>query len=319
MTDTPTPTPTTTPPPPRRRDLVLQKLPAKTRVWREFKRACLMVIGAALTAFGYVVFQVPFNIAAGGLTGVAIIINYFTGWPLGLMFWAMNIPLLVLGYFYLGRWPFLLRTLFAATVFSVLIDLFEANLPIWLTSYPLTDDILLNAIYGGIVGGIGLGMIFRAGSTIGSTGIIGRILQRRTGQPLSQVYFYTDGTIILVAGLVFGWDIALYAFLLLFISGMASDYTMEGPSSTRTATIITDRPQDVADGLITRLNRGASFWEITGGFTGRKRYLVLCTITRSQVADLTQVVADIDHAAFVTIGVSHQALGAGFLPLRRQT
>lgn len=311
MTNTPNSTP------PRRRDVVLQKLPAKTRVWREFKRAWLMIFGAVLAAFGYVVFQVPFNIAAGGLTGAAIIINEFTGWPLGLMFWAMNIPLLILGYFYLGRWPFLLRTLFTATIFSILIDLFEANLPHWLNSYPLTNDILLNAIYGGIVGGIGLGLIFRAGSTIGSTGIIGRIVQRRTGQPLSQVYFYTDGTIILVAGLVFGWDIALYAFLLLFISGMASDYTMEGPSSTRTATIITDQPQAIADGLIKRLSRGASYWEITGGYTGRKRYLVLCTITRSQVADLTQVVGDIDQAAFVTIGISHQALGAGFSPLRR--
>jgi uncharacterized membrane-anchored protein YitT (DUF2179 family) len=302
----------------QRRERILRKLPAKTLVWREFKRAWLMVIGAALTAFGYVMFQVPFNIAAGGLTGVAIIINHFTGWPLGLMFWAMNVPLLILGYFHLGRWPFLLRTLFAATVFSVLVDLFEASLPQRLASYPLTSDVLLSAIYGGIVGGIGLGLIFRAGSTIGSTGIIGRILQRRTGQPLSQVYFYTDGTIILVAGVVFGWDIALYAFLLLFVSGLASDYTLEGPSSTRTATIITDRPQDVAAGLITRLNRGASYWEVTGGYTGRKRYLVLCTITRSQVADLTQVVADIDNAAFITIGISHQALGVGFSPLRQR-
>jgi uncharacterized membrane-anchored protein YitT (DUF2179 family) len=303
--------------PRQRRERFLQKLPAKTRVWREFKRAWLMVIGAALTAFGYVMFQVPFNIAAGGLTGVAIIINHFTGWPLGLMFWVMNVPLLILGYFHLGRWPFLLRTLFAATVFSVLVDLFETSLPQIVTSYPLTDDVLLSAIYGGIMGGIGLGLIFRAGSTIGSTGIIGRILQRRTGQPLSQVYFYTDGSIILVAGLVFGWDIALYAFLLLFISGLASDYTMEGPSSTRTATIITDRPQDIADGVIVRLNRGASYWKITGGYTGRERYLVLCTITRSQVADLIQVVADIDETAFVTIGISHQAMGIGFSPLRQ--
>lgn len=300
----------------RRRERILQKLPTKTWLWREFKRMWLMVIGAILTAYGYVVFQVPFNIAAGGLTGVAIIINAFTGWPLGLLFWVMNVPLLILGYFYLGRWPFLIRTLFAATIFSLFIDLFETYLPVVLNRYPLTDDVLLNAVYGGIVGGIGLGLIFRAGSTIGSTGIIGRILQQRTGQPLSQVYFYTDGTIILVAGVVFGWDIALYAFLLLFLSGLASDYTMEGPSSTRTATIITDQPQVVADGLITRLNRGASFWEITGGYTGQKRYLVMCTITRSQVADLTQVVADIDERAFVTIGVSHQALGAGFSPLR---
>ena len=285
------------------------------KVWHHIRVNLFMIVGAGLAAFGYAMFQVPYNIAAGGISGISIIVNHFVGWPVGLLFWLLNLPLLALGFFYLGRWGFLLRTLVAATIFSIATDLFVAYMPQWLSQYPLTDDLLLTTIYGGIVGGIGGGLIYRSGGTMGGTGIIGRIIQNKTGQPLSQVYFYTDGITILVAGLVFGWPIALYGFLMLFLNGLASDYTLEGPSSARTATIITNSPQAVIDELMVHLHRGVSFWKVTGGFTGQTRYLVLCTITRPQVAQMKRLVAKVDPHAFVTIGVSHEAMGAGFTPM----
>ncbi|MAU02158.1 MAG: membrane protein [Anaerolineaceae bacterium] len=285
------------------------------KVWYQTRLTFLMIAGACLAAFAYAMFQVPFNIVAGGVSGISIIVNHFAGWPVGLIFWLLNLPLLVVGFFYLGRWGFLLRTLVAATIFSIATDVFVVYMPQWLSQYPVTDDLLLNTIYGGIVGGIGGGLIYRAGGTMGGTGIIGRIIQKKTGQPLSQVYFYTDGLIILLAGLLFGWHIALYGFLMLFLNGLASDYTLEGPSSARTATIITNHPQAVIDELMVHLHRGVSFWEVTGGFTGQKRYLVLCTITRPQVGEMKQLVAKADPHAFVTIGVSHEAMGAGFTPM----
>ena len=283
--------------------------------WYQIRLTIVMVVGACLAAFAYAMFQVPFNIVAGGVSGISIIVNHFVGWPVGLTFWLLNLPLLVVGFFYLGRWGFLFRTLIASTIFSIATDVFLLYMPQWLSQYPLTDDLLLNTIYGGIVGGIGGGLIYRAGGTMGGTGIIGRIIQKKTGQPLSQVYFYTDGFIILLAGLLFGWHIALYGFLMLFLNGLASDYTLEGPSSARTATIITNSPQAVIDELMVHLHRGVSFWEVTGGFTGQKRYLVLCTITRPQVGEMKQLVARVDPNAFVTIGVSHEAMGAGFTPM----
>lgn len=285
------------------------------KFWYQTRINLLMVIGACMAAFGYAMFQVPNNIAAGGVSGISIIVNHFVGWPVGLLYWVLNLPLLVLGFFYLGRWAFLLRTLVAVTVFSIATDFFVVYMPNWLNQYPLTTDLLLNTIYGGIVGGIGGGLIYRAGGTMGGTGIIGRIIQQKTGQPLSQVYFYTDGLTIIAAGVVFGWDIALYGFLMLFLNGLASDYTLEGPSSARTATIITNKPEAVVAELMVHLHRGVSYWEVTGGFTGQTRYLVLCTVTRPQVGQVKQLVAQTDPEAFVTIGVSHEAMGAGFTPM----
>lgn len=275
-----------------------------------------LLLGTVLSALGYSLFQVPFNIAAGGVSGIAIIINHFTDWPIGAMYLVMNIPLLVLGYYYLGGWRFLVRTLIAVVIFSTAVDLFNVYLPGWVIQFPLTEDVLLNAIYGGIVGGVGAGLVYRSGGTMGGTSIIGRILQQRTGIPLSQVFLYTDGIIIVTAGLVFGWEIALYALLTLFLGGLASDYTLEGPSSVRTATIITDKPDAIAQALIQVLGRGVSQWQITGAYTGEAHTMLLCTVYRPQVNDLKQVVAETDKQAFVVIGTAHQALGQGFMPLK---
>ncbi len=285
------------------------------KFWVQVRLYVLMLTGACLAAFGYAMFQVPHNIAAGGVSGISIIVNHFIGWPVGLLFWLLNLPLLVLGFFNLGRWSFLLRTLIAATIFSIATDIFIANMPHLLSQFPLTNDLLLTTIYGGIVGGIGSGLIYRSGGSMGGTGIIGRIIQKKTGLPLSQVYFYTDGLTILAAGLIFGWDISLYGFLMLFLNGLATDYTLEGPSRTRTATIITNHPQIVVEELLVHLHRGVSYWEVTGGFTGQKRYLVLCTVTRPQVSLVKKSVADVDPEAFLTIGVSHEAMGSDFTPM----
>lgn len=288
----------------------------RRRIWGEIQRYLLVLVGVILAALGYSLFQVPYNIAAGGVGGISIIINHFTGWPVGTLYLVMNIPLLILGYFHLGRWPFVVRTILAVFIFSIATDLFIAYLPTVLENHPLTRDILLSAIYGGLVGGVGGGLVYQAGGTIGGTGIIGRIIQQKTGAPLSQVYLYTDGVIILTAGAVFGWEVALYALLTLVLAGMASDYTLEGPSSVRTATIITNQPALLAQALLTGLGRGVSQWPITGSYTGQTHAMLICTIYRPQVNDLKQIVSQVDPTAFVTIGVAHQAFGRGFHPLK---
>lgn len=295
----------------------LRKLFAGLNIKQGIKTLLFLTLGTLIAAFGYALFQVPYNIAAGGIGGLSIIINYFTGWPVGTLYLLMNIPLLVLGFFYLGRWSFVIRTMLAVIIFSTATDLFLLYLPNLLITYPLTNDTLLAAMYGGIVGGVGVGLVYRAGATIGGTGIVGRIIQRKQGIPLSQIYLYTDGLIVLAAGVIFGWEIALYALLALFLSGITADYTLEGPSSVRTATIITNQPERLSEALMVDLGRGVSQWEITGSYTGQSHAMLTCTIYRPQVSDLKRTVAEVDPQAFVTIGVAHQALGAGFIPLKR--
>ena len=281
----------------------------------ELRRLLLVLIGAGISALGFSLFQVPYNIAAGGVSGIAILINHFTGWPIAAMYLAMNVPLFVVGFIFLGRWRFLINTALSVVIFSFGIGWFSQVLPTYLATWPITDNILLSAIYAGLVGGIGGGLVYWAGATLGGTAIIGRVIQVKTGLALSQIYLFVDGAIVLAAGVVFGWETALYAMLTLLLSGIATDYVLEGPSRTRTATIITSNPQPIIAALIEELGRGVSHWDATGGFTGTPRTVVLCTIYRPQVNDIKRIVARLDPDAFVTIGMTQQALGKGFSEL----
>jgi uncharacterized membrane-anchored protein YitT (DUF2179 family) len=290
--------------------------PDTTALWRAIRRSLMVIIGSIITAVGYSLFQVPFNLAAGGISGLSIVLFPLTHIPVGTMFFILNLPLLVLGFYTLGRWRFLTYTLLSVVVFSVSADLLSVYLPSLIEAYPVTEDMLLSSIYAGIIVGLGNGMVYRAGGTMGGTNVIGRLIQRRTGLPLSQTYMYTDGIIIVLSGVMFGWEIALHGLLIVFVVGMASDFALEGPSVIRTVTIVTDEPEELTKALMVGLSKGASHWNITGSYTGQNRSMVMCTVYRSQVSDLRYIVAMTDPDAFMVIGDAHQAHGGGFLRLK---
>jgi len=275
----------------------------------------LIAFGALVTALGYTLFQVPFNITAGGLSGLAIVINHFTDWPEGSLFLVLNIPLVILGFYQLGRWRFIVSVVLSLLVFSFATDIFIYALPQVMANYPITDNILLSALYAGIVFGIGNGLIFRAGGCFPGTTILGRVIQNKTGFPLSQTFLYTDSLIILSAGIVFGWELALLALISLFFSGFAADFVVEGASQVRTALIITENPEDLKQALMTGLRKGITEWEVAGGYTGNFRTMLYCIIHRSQVNDLKYIVGQTDSDAFVVIGVAHQAFGGTSFPM----
>jgi uncharacterized membrane-anchored protein YitT (DUF2179 family) len=274
-------------------------------IWRQGQIA----VGTLVAALGFSVFQVPFKLAAGGISGLGIILHQFISVPVGMIFLLLNIPLMILGFFQLGRWRFLVSSVLAVICFSFATDLFNVYLPTVTKRWPITDDLLLASIYAGVLFGIGMGLIYRAGGTIGGTSIPARILYERLGFPLSQSYLFSDGAIILLAGVVFRWEVALLAILSLVLSGIVSDLVLEGVSQVRTATIVTKKPEDVRLAIIYQLRRGVSLWTIEGGYSKSQRTMVFCTILRSRVADLKYTIATVDPDAFIIIGVAQQVVG----------
>ena len=210
-----------------------------------------------------------------------------------------------MGFRNLGRFNFLSRTLYVVLFYNLGADVLAR----WLPANGITGDVLLNAIYGGVVGGIATGLVYRAGGTSAGTGIISRVMQLRTGIPISQIYLLTDGGIILMAGLVFGGERALYALVTLFIWGLATDYTLEGPSVVRTAFIVTDLADQVASALLNRLQLGVTAWTGQEMYTESEHHILFCTVNRSEVNALRTVVSEVDPHAFVVISHGHQASG----------
>ena len=173
----------------------------------------------------------------------------------------------------------------------------------------VTNDLLLNALYAGIVGGIGIGLIYRGGTSAAGTSVISRILQLKTGIPNSQIYILIDGGVILIAGLVFGWEMALYAFVTLFMWGLVADYVLEGPSVVRTAFIVTDAPEEVSRVLLDRMSVGVTGWAGKGMFSKKEHTTLFCTVNRPDVNILKSLVNKADPRSFVVIVQGQQARG----------
>ena len=281
--------------------------------WKGLVDFLFIAVGALFQALAVRLFLVPANIASGGISGISQIINYYTGWPIGLMIFLGNIPLFLLGWRYLGGPRFALRTAFAVVAVSFLIDLLALFLP----SEGLTSDIVLNTLYGGVVSGIGFGLVYRGQGTSGGSDILGRILNHRLGVSISQAYLITDTVVVLAGGLAFGWEQALYGLVVIYISGLAAEAVSEGSGIFRTAMIVTSQPQKVTQYVLEEMERGVTILSGTGGYTGSPRPVLYCVITRSEVNQLKALVSEADPEAFMVIGVAHEALGEGFRPLKQ--
>jgi uncharacterized membrane-anchored protein YitT (DUF2179 family) len=292
------------------------------KYWINSRDYILVVLGALIQAVSLRIFFVPANLASGGVSGISQLINHFTDWPIGLMVLVGNIPLFALGWRFLGGQRFALRTAVAIITYSLLTDLL-LKIPAF-TYYSnilindLKGDIFLNSLYGAIISGIGYGLVYRARGTSGGSDILARILNKWRGVSMTQSYLMVDTAVILSAGFIFGWKQALYAMITLYVSGLVSETVLEGGETIRTAMIVTSKPEDVSAKVIENLERGVTYLEGRGAYTGISRPVLYCVVSRAEVATLKTIIHEIDPEAFMVIGVAHEALGEGFRPLKER-
>lgn len=279
--------------------------------WSAARDFAFILAGAFVQALSLRLFLVPSQLVIGGVSGLSQLINYHTGWPIGLMIFLGNIPLFILGWRFLGGPRFALRTAFAVGSISFFTDLLILFLP----AEGITSDLVLNVLYGAVVSGIGYGLVYRGYGTSGGSDILARILHHWRSVPISQSYLMVDSLVILLAGLSFGWEKAMYALVLLYMSGVVAEVVVAGSNVTRTAMIITNSPEAVSSKILHVLKRGVTMLAGTGAYTGAERSVLYCVVSRGEVNQLKTLVRETDPDAFMVIGQAQEALGAGFLPL----
>ena len=279
--------------------------------WKTVQDYLLILIGTFIQALTMRLFLIPAQLVSGGISGAAQIINHYATWPIGLMTLVGNLPLFVLGWRTLGGLHFAVRTGFAIAFFSIFTDLLALFTP----AQGITGDLVLNTIYGALLYGIGLGFVYRARGTSGGNDILCRILNIRFNVPLSQSYIYVDALIVLLGGIAFGWEKALYGLIVIYACGISAEMISEGSSVFRTALIVTTRAEEVADRIMKTLERGVTILSGTGAYTGASRPVLYCVVTRAEVNQLKELVKESDPAAFMVIGQAHEALGEGFKSL----
>ena len=272
----------------------------------------LILTGAAIQAFSLRLFLIPAELVSGGISGLAQLLNRYTAFPIGMMVLLGNIPLFILGWQYLGGPRFVIRTILSILAFSIFTDVLVFFLP----REGVTNDLVLNTLYGGLMLGIGLGIVYRGRGTSGGSDILGRILNRRFNMTISQAYLITDSLVVIGAGFVFGWTKALYGLVLIYVSGLAAETALQGTNVIRSAMIVTTQTDAIAQAIMSDLERGVTILSGTGAYTGEPRNVIYCAVSRMEINRLKILVHDIDPKAFMVIGHAQEALGEGFTPLK---
>lgn len=292
-----------------------------TREW--FRVYSLIVLGAFILAAGFVLFINPYQIVPGGVYGIAIVIHYSTqgmfdiwpdGIPYGLLGLTMDIPLTILGIKILGP-RFGIKTVVGFVLTAGFMDLLTylvgSNDPL-----QLKDQVLLSCIFGGVLIGFGLGLIFKSKATSGGSDIVAMIFAKYTGLPLGQLMIIVDSVIVLVGLAVFqDWKIPLYSWLVIFITGKVIDITIQGINYDKALLIISDHSDLIREKIINDLNRGGTIFRGEGLFSGESKRMIYTIVNRREMEMLKAYIKTIDPQAFVTVIDTHQVIGNGFKSL----
>ena len=278
---------------------------------REFGQGVYIVLGSAVMALAYTLFLIPHHIVPGGAGGVAMILNYFFATPVGLTILVINIPLFVLGIKTLGR-TYGVKSILGIAVSSLLIDGFTYIFHIG----SATDNKILACVFGGIMLGAGLGLVFRGGGSTGGSDIVGQVLNRYTNFSTGTSILVVDFVVITAAGLCFGqFELALYGYLNLYLQTRAIDLVLEGLSYTRALfIIISDSADAIARAITTKMNRGATVLNATGAYSQERKDMVFSVMAKREVSRARMIVRETDPRAFVVITDVYEVLGEGFKP-----
>jgi len=284
-----------------------------TRKW--FISYSLIILGSFILAASFVLFITPYRIVPGGVYGISIVIHYLFHTPVGLVALCFDIPLTLIGMKFLGP-----RFGFKTVVGFSLTAVFTDTLTYFWGFEPLVrGDALLSSIFGGVLAGLGLGLIFKSKATSGGSDIVAMIIAKYTKLPLGMLMIYVDSVIVLVGLLVFrDWKIPLYSWIVIYITGKVIDVVLEGVSYDKSLFIISEKHEEIREKIIHNLGRGGTYIEGKGMFNMAERRIIFTVVSRRELAILEEYIHDIDPKAFLTVLDATEILGEGFKSLEEK-
>lgn len=270
----------------------------------------LVVLGTLLGGVSFNGFFLPYDIAPGGVTGISTVLASFLPLGVGLLSFLINVPLFLLGWRTVG-WRFAVRSFIAMLLLSLFIDV--------LPSGDLSGNVMLAAIFGGLLLGVGLGMVVRGGATTGGTDMAAKMLHERISfVSIPAILLAIDGAVVLVAAMVFGAEAGLWALISLFVSSYAMDMVIKGFNTAMQFMIITNHADEIIRRIHGELDRGCTRLMAQGTYSGRNVGTLICVLSRMEAPQLKKIVAEVDPKAFVTVCNVNEALGEGFTGMRGQ-
>ena len=263
--------------------------------------------GSAAIALSVNMFTAPNRIAPGGATGLATVINYLSGFPIGVTILLLNLPLFLVAWKVFGG-KFLLRTAVMTVMSSVFIDVAE----LFITPY--SGDKLLAALFGGVLSGVGYGLVFVRGATSGGTDIISMLIKRRYPHiPVGTLVMILDMVIVVLSGFVYrNIESMLYAVIVFFISGRVVNYLTYGAGNGKMILAVSDNGAEIAEKVISETRRGVTVIPVQGAYTGESKKMLVSVVRPAEVHKIYSIIRRCDKDAFVIIARADEILGLGF-------
>lgn len=266
-----------------------------------------IVLGSMLYAVGFQFFTYPNSIITGGVTGIAMIINYLTSLPVGVLSIVMNIPLFAVSWKRFGA-HFMVSSFVGMMLCSALVDVFS------MVDFVATNQPLLAAIYGGIIKGFGLGIIFTTGATTGGVDIVAKFLRAKYQHiNFGTLILLLDAVIIVAFALIFRrYDSAMYSIIFMFMSSKVIDFVLYGAVNSKVCYVITDKSVEIKNAIVGELKRGVTFIHGEGAWSGKEKDIILCVIKSRQIVELKRIIRELDAGAFLIVSDSREVFGNGF-------
>ncbi|MEF9932771.1 MAG: YitT family protein [Cetobacterium sp.] len=273
----------------------------------------LIYVGTLIVAFGIDVFLVPANLAPGGVTGISIIINSFTGISLGNLIFVINIPIFLFGLKVFGK-SYGLKTLLGISFLSINIDMIKYLIPSYGTLIDFTKggNLFLAPIYGGLFMGIGLGIVIKRGGTTGGSDILSGIMNKYFKIPVGQALIIIDFFVITAAAYIFGVEKALYALINLYTTGIVINKVIEGQGGAKMAYIVTSKYKEVRDIIVNDLGKTGNCFKAESLYSLEKKDVIMTVLRNREVFILKDMISHVDKEAFVVISEVHEVMGRGY-------
>lgn len=275
--------------------------------WQIALRIFKILLGSAIFAAGIQWFYHPTSLVSGGVTGIAMIINYMTGAPVGVTIIVINVPLFLIAFKSYG-WRFMAGSLLGTLASSVFIDLFS------LIPYNITTEPFLASIYGGIITGLGLGLVFTTGSTTGGTDVVAKLIKERFPYVnFGTMILVLDAAIIAVYALLFRkYDSAMYTVIAVYVAARVIDLVLYGASQSKLCHIISEYSDEIKTAIVEKLDRGVTVLQGKGAYSGQDKQILLCVVKRQQIVEIKKIIKGIDKRAFVIVNDTRDVFGEGF-------
>ena len=274
--------------------------------YRYIPMILIIILGGVIGGISFNVFLIPHRLLSGGVSGIALILNYIFGLNPGVLIFIINIPIFIAGYRFVDK-EFIILSLVGMTAFSVFIDMFS-----FLRNVVYIEDTLLSCLYGGVLNGIGMGIVFRNRASQGGIDIVAVIAKKHYSMNLGTSSLIINFIIVAIASLFYGVNLAMYTLVSMYVASTVLDKVQQGFGSSKSVMIITDNEQQVADAILQTLDRGVTYLEGEGAYTGDKKRVIYCIVALKQLAKLKQIVHEVDSKAFMAVSDTAEVLGHGF-------